>query len=310
MNPVLKNSFATYLPPVNRYLRGLSFTDALQKRLAPSQEKAMHYSVDARGKRLRPILTIMAYRLLAEDWQRALPVAAAYELVHTYSLIHDDLPAMDDDDWRRGEPTNHKVFGEALAILTGDALLTEAFRLLAEEVEAAAAVIVKLVATLARVAGGNGMVGGQVIDILSEGVVIKENTKDNENQEDLLELLETLHRRKTGAMITGALLAGADLAGCDNDLRLRLEKFGRLIGLAFQVADDILDEVGDQASLGKDIGSDRELDKLTFVSLFGLEGARQKLLELKQQALLQIEPLGAKAIELKALAEYIVDRDR
>jgi len=304
MNPVLENCFATYLPPVNLYLLGLSFTDVLEKRLAPALEKAMHYSVDAKGKRLRPLLTIMAYHLVADDWQRALPVAAAYELVHTYSLIHDDLPAMDDDDLRRGEPTNHKVFGEALAILAGDALLTEAFRLLAEEVDADSAVIVKLVATLAQVAGGNGMVGGQVIDILSEGVT------GDQKRDSLIELLETLHRRKTGAMITGALLAGADLAGGDCELRLRLEKFGQSIGLAFQVADDILDEVGDQANLGKDIGSDRERNKLTFVSLFGLETSRQKLLDLHREALLQIEPLGEKAVGLKALADYIVERDR
>ena len=304
MNPVLGNCFATYLPPVNLYLLGLSFTDVLEKRLAPALEKAMHYSVDAKGKRLRPLLTIMAYHLVADDWQRALPVAAAYELVHTYSLIHDDLPAMDDDDLRRGEPTNHKVFGEALAILAGDALLTEAFRLLAEEVDADSAVIVKLVATLAQVAGGNGMVGGQVIDILSEGVT------GDQKRDSLIELLETLHRRKTGAMITGALLAGADLAGGDCELRLRLEKFGQSIGLAFQVADDILDEVGDQANLGKDIGSDRERNKLTFVSLFGLETSRQKLLDLHREALLQIEPLGEKAVGLKALADYIVERDR
>ncbi len=283
MNPLLENCFAAYLPPVNLYLQGLSFTDAVQKSLAPSLEKAMHYSVNAKGKRLRPLLTIMAYRLVAEDWQRALPVAAAYELVHTYSLIHDDLPAMDDDDWRRGEPTNHKVFGEALAILAGDALLTEAFRLLAEEVDADSGVIVKLVATLAQVAGGNGMVGGQVIDILSEGV------EGDQVRDSLIEPLETLHRRKTGAMITGALLAGADLAGGDCELRSRLEKFGQSIGLAFQVADDILDEVGDQANLGKDIGSDRELNKLTFVSLFGLEESRRKLLDLHREAFVQME---------------------
>jgi len=304
MNPILKNCFDAYLPPVNLYLQDLSFTDALQKRLAPALEKAMHYSVDAKGKRLRPLLTIMAYRLVADDWQRALPVAAAYELVHTYSLIHDDLPAMDDDGWRRGEPTNHKVFGEAVAILAGDALLTEAFRLLAEEVDADSTVIVKLVATLAQVAGGNGMVGGQVIDVLSEGVEMEQE------RDFLIELLETLHRRKTGAMITGALLAGYDLAGGDYERRLRLEKFGQLIGLAFQVADDILDEVGDQADLGKDIGSDRELNKLTFVSLFGLEDSRRKLLDLHREALLQIEPFLGGAAGLKALADYIVERDR
>ena len=304
MNPLLKKCFAKYVPEVNLYLSRLSFTDAVGKSLFPSLEKAMHYSVDAKGKRLRPLLTIMAYRLLAEDWQRALPVAAAYELVHTYSLIHDDLPAMDNDDWRRGEPTNHKVFGEALAILAGDALLTEAFRLLAAEVDAEPAIIVKLVAGLSQAAGSDGMVGGQVLDISSEGLDV------DQAGDSLLELLDSLHRRKTGAMITGALVAGIDLAGGDLELRFRLEKFGQLIGLAFQVADDILDEVGDQENLGKDIGSDRELNKLTYVSLFGLEASRQKLLDLHREALSQIEPLGEKADELKALADYIVVRDR
>ncbi|MCK5681887.1 polyprenyl synthetase family protein [bacterium] len=302
MNRQLKACFDAYLPRIEHYLTALPFADPTGVRFAPALEKAMRYSVEAKGKRLRPILTIMAYRLVADDWIRALPVAAAYELVHTYSLIHDDLPAMDDDDWRRGVPTNHKVFGEALAILAGDALLTEAFRLLAEEVDAKPEVIVRLTATLAKVAGRDGMVGGQVIDILSQGA--------GGDEESLSELLETLHRRKTGAMITGALLAGVDLAGGDRELRLRLEKFGMLIGLAFQVADDILDEVGDQESLGKDIGSDRELQKLTFVSLFGLDEARQKLFNLHREALMQIEPLGEKGLGLKALADYIVERDR
>ncbi len=304
MNRYLKECFDKFRPPVDTYLKQLVFADSAGHRFARPLDKAMHYSVDAAGKRLRPLLTIMAYRLVADDWQRALPVAAAYELVHSYSLIHDDLPAMDDDDLRRGEPTNHKVFGEAMAILAGDALLTEAFRLLAEEVEAPPEVQIKLVSTLARVAGCDGMVGGQAIDILSQG-------SDGGLDEGLLsELLETLHSRKTGAMITGALLAGVDLAEGGSDLRLRIEKFGQLIGLAFQVADDILDEVGDQDILGKDIGSDRELDKLTFVSLFGLDEARQKLLNLHREALLQIEPLKEKGAELKALADYIVERDR
>ncbi len=302
MYRLLKACGDVYLPRIEHYLKALPFADPTGVRFAPSLGKAMRYSVEAKGKRLRPILTIMAYRLVADDWVRALPVAAAYELVHTYSLIHDDLPAMDDDDWRRGVPTNHKVFGEALAILAGDALLTEAFRLLAEEVDAKPEVIVRLTATLAKVAGRDGMVGGQVIDILSQGA--------GGDEESLSELLETLHRRKTGAMITGALLAGVDLAGGDRELRLRLEKFGMLIGLAFQVADDILDEVGDQESLGKDIGSDRELQKLTFVSLFGLDEAREKLFNLHREALMQIEPLGEKGLGLKALADYIVERDR
>ncbi len=303
MNRYLKECFDKFRPQVDAYLKQLVFADSAGRRFADPLDKAMHYSVDAAGKRLRPLLTIMAYRLSAGDWQRVLPVAAAYELVHTYSLIHDDLPAMDDDDLRRGEPTSHKMFGEAMAILAGDALLTEAFRLLAEEVEAPPEVQVKLVATLSRVAGCDGMVGGQAIDILSQGPAV------DRDKESLNELLKTLHRRKTGAMITGALLAGVDLAEGDPDLRLRIEKFGQFIGLAFQVADDILDEVGDQDILGKDIGSDRELDKLTFVSLFGLDEARRQLYNLHRDALLQIEPLGEKGAELKALADYIVERN-
>lgn len=293
-----------YVPRIDAFLKDLQFSDSLGLRLATPLNEAMHYSVDAGGKRLRPVLTIMAYRLVAEDWQRALPLAAAYELVHTYSLIHDDLPAMDDDDLRRGRPTNHRVYGEAMAILAGDALLTEAFRLLAEEVEADPAILVKLISGLSRAAGRDGMVGGQAIDILSQG-------EDGQSKiEQQSELLEVLHRRKTGAMITGSLLAGIDLAQGDASLRLRLAEFGAVIGLAFQVADDILDEVGEEVNLGKDIGSDRELGKLTFVSLFGLDQARQKLADLHRQALSLLAPLGEKGLALKALADYIVERDR
>ena len=298
-----------YVPVINAYLKELRFADQIGARLAAPLNDAMHYSVDAGGKRLRPVLTIMAYRLLADDWQRALPVAAAYELIHTYSLIHDDLPAMDDDDLRRGQPTNHRVYGEAMAILAGDALLTEAFRLLAEEVDADSKIVVKLVSGLAQAAGRDGMVSGQAIDILSQGESDQgENDPGNIDQQS--QLLETLHRRKTGAMITGSLLAGVDLAQGDPFLRSRLTEFGSVIGLAFQVADDILDEVGEEASLGKNIGSDRELGKLTFVSLFGLEEARLRLADLHRQALLLLEPLGGKAESLKALADYIVERDR
>ncbi|MEA3332228.1 MAG: farnesyl diphosphate synthase [Pseudomonadota bacterium] len=304
MSERLKACLNEYVPKIDAYLKGLQFADHIGVRLAAPLDDAMHYSVDAGGKRLRPVLTIMAYRLLADDWQRALPVAAAYELIHTYSLIHDDLPAMDDDDLRRGQPTNHRVYGEAMAILAGDALLTEAFRLLAEEVEADSTVVVNLVSGLAQAAGRDGMVGGQAIDILSQ----RENDQGNINQQS--ELLEILHRRKTGAMITGSLLAGVDLAQGDPFLRARLTEFGSVIGLAFQVADDILDEVGEEESLGKDIGSDRELGKLTFVSLFGLEEARLRLADLHRQALLLLEPLGEKADSLKALADYIVERDR
>ncbi len=304
MNEQLKTFLNEYVPRIDAYLKGLPFADQVGVRLAAPLNGAMHYSVDAGGKRLRPVLTIMAYHLLADDWHRALPVAAAYELVHTYSLIHDDLPAMDDDDLRRGRPTNHRVYGEALAILAGDALLTEAFRLLSEEVEARPEIVVNLVSGLALAAGRDGMVGGQAIDILSQGKTGHEKIGPQS------ELLEILHRRKTGAMITGSLLAGVDLAEGDASIRSRLAEFGAEIGLAFQVADDILDEVGEEESLGKDIGSDRELGKLTFISLFGLSKARLKLAELHRQAVYLLEPLGEKADGLRALANYIVERDR
>ena len=300
MKPELAAAFTEYVPVINRYLGELSFGDAVIDRFAAPLGKAMHYSLEAGGKRLRPVLTIMAYRLLAEDWQRALPVGGAYELVHTYSLIHDDLPAMDDDDLRRGQPTSHRVFGEAVAILAGDGLLTEAFRLLAEEVETAPETRLKLISGLARAAGAAGMVGGQAIDIL--------NLESSSEKSD--ELLESLHRRKTGAMITGALLAGIDLGNGEGELRERLAEFGSQIGLAFQVADDILDETGSEETLGKDIGSDREQGKLTFVSLYGLEAARERLAALHRRALELLEPLGEKAAPLAALADYIVERDR
>ncbi|MBN2705264.1 MAG: polyprenyl synthetase family protein [Deltaproteobacteria bacterium] len=300
MNPPLKPFLDEYVPAINGYLESLVFLDGELEGFAGPLAEAMHYSLEAGGKRLRPILTLMAYRMLAPDWRRALPVAAAYELVHTYSLIHDDLPAMDDDDLRRGRPTNHRIYGEALAILAGDGLLTEAFRLLTENVAAAPEVVVKLVAGLSRAAGSRGMVGGQAIDILIQG---KKTGREKT-------LLEVLHRRKTGALISASLLAGIDLADGSPELRSRLAEFGAVIGLAFQVADDILDEIGDEASLGKDIGSDRELDKLTFVSLFGLDGARDRLAGLHAQARTLLVPLGPAAAGLRAVADYIVERDR
>ncbi|NPA25124.1 MAG: polyprenyl synthetase family protein, partial [Deltaproteobacteria bacterium] len=197
-------------------------------------------------------------------------------------------------------PTNHRVYGEAMAILAGDGLLTEAFRLLAEEVDSDAGTIIRLVSGLTRAAGSRGMVGGQAIDILYQG---------NDDKVDAA-LLETLHRRKTGAMITGALLAGIELGGGGEELRHRLKRFGDAIGLAFQVADDILDETGDQNKLGKDVGSDREAGKLTFVSLYGIDQSRKHLAELHRVARQTLEPLGERGEPLKALADYIVTRDR
>lgn len=299
MTKALRLYLDNYVPAINQYLTSLELVDAELEKLAPALPEALHYSLDAGGKRLRPVLTLMAYNLCSDDWSRALPLAAAFELVHTYSLIHDDLPAMDDDDLRRGRPTCHKVYGEALAILVGDALLTEAFRLLSEELQAPPAIAVSLCADLSRAAGINGMVGGQVLDMQSQG-----GGPVGE------ELLLNLHRRKTGAMIRSSLLAGFDLAGTgDFRLRAQLDDFAGLIGLAFQVADDILDETGDQDKLGKDIGSDRGLSKLTFVSLYGLDGARSKLRQLHQEARAKLLDLGHRGDGLAAVADYIVERD-
>ncbi len=309
MKALLQECLDEYRPAVEEYLRRIEFVEPGVARFAPELEKAMRYSLEAGGKRLRPVLALLGYRLLADDWRRALPVAAAYELVHTYSLIHDDLPAMDNDDLRRGRPTNHRVFGEAMAILAGDALLTEAFRLLAEEVKAEAGIRLRLLAGLSRAAGARGMVGGQAIDILaSESAGKSPAGVDAVDRRE--ELLEVLHRCKTGALIAGALIAGCELGGGSAELCRRLEAFGSSIGMAFQVADDILDEVGDEVVLGKDIGSDREQGKLTYVSLYGLEAARRRLGELHRRALELLQPLGERAAVLAALADYVVTRDR
>jgi geranylgeranyl diphosphate synthase type II len=220
-------------------------------------------------------------------------------MVHTYSLVHDDLPAMDDDDFRRGRPTNHKVYGEATAILAGDALLTEAFRLLADAKANSgfpADKVLQVIEVLARYAGSQGMVGGQVVDMESEG------------QEIDFPTLEYIHTHKTGALILASVQIGALLGGGDEGQVSALTRFGGAAGLAFQIADDILDVVGEQAELGKDIGSDQERGKATYPALLGVSEARIRAKELCGIAVESLEPLGGKAETLKSLARYIIDR--
>ncbi|MDL2272379.1 polyprenyl synthetase family protein [Desulfovibrio sp. OttesenSCG-928-I05] len=261
---------------------------------------AMEYSLMAGGKRLRPALCLAFARLCGGNDEAAMPFAASIECIHSYSLVHDDLPAMDDDDLRRGKPSCHRQFDEATAILAGDGLLTDAFALMvscgktipAERVLAATAV-------MAECAGSPGMVGGQFLDVGFTGL------KDLD-----LARLRAVHAMKTGALIRGACLGGAILAGGGEAEQRAADAYGRALGAAFQIADDILDEVGDAAVLGKPVGSDAALGKVTYVSLLGLEKSRELAAAEKDKAVAALLPYMEKSEGpfLKGLASYVVDR--
>jgi geranylgeranyl diphosphate synthase type II len=292
----LKNYFEERLSRVDRLL------DAClpkEDTLPASLHKAMRYSVFAGGKRIRPILMIAACEAVGGDVAKVLPAAGAMEMVHAYSLIHDDLPAMDDDDFRRGRPTNHKVFGEANAILAGDALLTEAFILLSNPESnrgVPAETLLRVIHLIGRCAGSLGMVAGQVVDMESEGTEVD------------LPTLEYIHTHKTGALILASIQTGALLGGGSEETLAALTRYGEASGLAFQLTDDILDVVGDQEVLGKDVGSDEARGKATYVALLGLEGARLRARELRDLAVTALAPLGERAEPLRRIAHYIVDR--
>jgi geranylgeranyl diphosphate synthase type II len=265
----------------------------------PRLIEAMRYALFSGGKRVRPILALMACEAVPADPTRALPFASALEFIHTYSLVHDDLPAMDDDDLRRGRPTVHVVFGEALAILAGDALLTEAFRVAAEGAEAAgieSARALAIVGAIARAAGAAGLVGGQVADLEAEGVAAD------------LTLVESIHRRKTTALIAAAVEAGAIAGGASDECRNALATYGRALGLAFQVADDIMDAAAPTAVTGKRTGRDAEHGKATYPAVLGIDGARHAARELLARSLTAIAPLGVSAEPLRALATFVVER--
>ncbi len=272
---------------------------------APSPERpimaAMRYTLMAGGKRLRPILCIAAAEAIGGDCPAAvLPAACALEMIHTYSLIHDDLPAMDNDPVRRGKPTCHKAFDEATAILAGDALLTMAFETLAAPGDATVAPAVRLAAiqVIARAAGYSHMIEGQMQDIHSEGRALA------------IDELKALHAHKTSALIRAAIDTGALFAGASPTERTALGEYADCIGLAFQITDDILNVTGDPVRMGKAVGTDAARGKNTYPALLGLDAARAMAAELVTRALLALEPLDGHATPLRAIAKYIIDRNR
>jgi len=261
-------------------------------------KKAMDYSLQAGGKRIRPILLLSTLHALNQEINRGLSCACAVEMIHTYSLIHDDLPAMDNDDLRRGKPTNHKVFGEAMAILAGDGLLTYSFQRIAEDQQLTAQEKVELIKLLAMAAGAEGMVGGQVADMEGENTTLS------------IDQLEYIHANKTGKLITFSVVAGAIIGGATQKQQELFSKFGNHIGIAFQIRDDVLDIEGDQAIIGKPVGSDITNHKSTYPSLLSLEGAKERLHYHINQAKKILEQTGLRTELLFQMTDLIAVRDR
>lgn len=263
--------------------------------------EAMRYSLLAGGKRLRPILCLATCEMLGADTRIAMPTACALEMVHTMSLIHDDLPAMDDDDYRRGKLTNHKVYGEGVAVLAGDALLTYAFEHIATQTPqspngADPQQILKVVALLGRAVGAEGLVGGQVVDLASEGTVVDEET------------LTFIHMHKTAALLEVSVTSGAILAGASQSIVDRLGRYAQRIGLAFQIVDDVLDITSTPEALGKSIGKDVAAQKATYPSLWGLEESQRKADQLVADAIAELSDFGERAQPLSAIAQFITAR--
>jgi geranylgeranyl diphosphate synthase type II len=263
-----------------------------------SIHEAMMYSLLAGGKRIRPILCLASCELFGGSIAAATPTALALEMIHTMSLIHDDLPAMDNDDYRRGKLTNHKVFGEDIAILAGDALLARAFEYIASETKGVATdLVLKVISILGSSVGYSGIVGGQVVDIQSEG-------KEDISVDDLI----WIHKHKTGALLKCCVVTGALLGGANKEDVSRIGEYAERIGLAFQVADDILDVTSSFEELGKSIGKDEKSNKATFPRLMGLEESQKFASRLVEESKTLIEPFGSRAYYLRALADYIISR--
>ena len=284
----------------------IDYIETLLKDYMPKEEgyqqtimKAMNYSLEAGGKRLRPILTLESCKIVGGKEEDAIPFAMAIEMIHTYSLIHDDLPALDNDDLRRGKPTNHKVFGEAMATLAGDALLNYAYEIMLSSSinKKDSNKYLKAIYEIASHAGIYGMIGGQVVDVESENKIIEK------------EKLDFIHLNKTAAMIVGCMRAGAIIGGATEEQLDRITKYGKNIGLSFQIVDDILDITGDEEKLGKPIGSDIENHKSTYPSLVGLEKSRQIARQLVQEGKYSIEGLSTETDFLNQLGDYIISRD-
>ncbi len=284
---IVDQALEDYLPEVN----------------GPKEElyRAMRYSLFAGGKRLRPVLCIASAETVGGTYKDVMPVACAFEMIHTYSLIHDDLPAMDDDEMRRGKPTNHMVFGEAMAILAGDGLLTEAFRIMAcPELlkNAGAERFRRVIEMVAFASGANGMVAGQALDIKAEGAKIDTS------------LMEIIHEHKTGALLRASVTTGAILGGgTDKDIE-SLDKYGKNIGLAFQISDDILDIEGDSEEMGKQTGVDIERGKNTYPSIYGMEKSKIMLKEIIDDAIDMLSAFEDKAEPLRQIAVYIIERKK
>ena len=259
--------------------------------------ESMHYSLFAGGKRLRPIMVMAAADAVGGKGIDFLPVACALEMIHTYSLIHDDLPAMDNDDYRRGKLTNHKVYGDGIAILAGDGLLTAAFETVFKQEKVSPEKILRVAQEIAVAAGAQGMVGGQAVDLVSEGKEIDEST------------LKYIHEMKTGALFKASIRCGAILANAtEKELEL-LTNYAECFGLAFQITDDILDVTGDEEKVGKPIGSDERNLKQTYVSIYSLEGAIKMAEDTVKEAKENLSYFGEKAKVLEALAEYLITRE-
>ena len=273
---LVERDLAARFPPVRTRLR-----------------QAIRYSLLAGGKRIRPILALAAGEVAGAPARLVLPFASALEMIHTYSLVHDDLPAMDDDDVRRGRPTGHKVFGDGLAILVGDALLTEAFQAMARARGVPAERVVRIVAEVAAAAGEGGMVGGQALDLASSG------------RPSTLARVQEIHRWKTGALLRVAVRTGALVAGASGTVLRRLTEYGERLGLAFQIADDVLDAVGAPEADGR---TDGALGKATYPRVLGLDGARRAALRERDDAIAALRPFGPTAEPLRALADYVVAR--
>ena len=275
-------------------LKELGAETALVPRLAESME----YSLMAGGKRLRPILVMAAADAVGARGTDFVQAACGIEMIHTYSLIHADLPAMDNDAYRRGKLTNHKVFGEALAILAGDALLTQAFEVILRQQGVPAQVLLEVLREMSIAAGPNGMVGGQVIDMLSEGKRIS------------MEELRKMHMGKTGALFRAAIRSGAILGGASEAQLAALTTYADCFGLAFQITDDILDVVGDEAVIGKPVGSDERNEKSTYVTLTSLDEAKKLAADTVQQALEALEIFGDEAKFLRDLVKMLLERNK
>ncbi|MDY6842919.1 MAG: farnesyl diphosphate synthase [Thermodesulfobacteriota bacterium] len=292
--------FESYLEEKQRIVNGALESFLPERNLFPTTiHQAMRYSVFAGGKRLRPILALSSAEVVYGNIDRVLPFACALEMIHTYSLIHDDLPAMDNDDYRRGILTNHKVYGEAVAILAGDALLTEAFRLMSDRYlnkKIDPNIQLSVICLIASAIGPAGMIGGQVVDIESQG-----NTEASC-------LVNYIHEHKTAALIQASVLVGAMICEADESVLESFAAYGRNIGLAFQIVDDILDVEGDKKRMGKGTQKDKERGKLTYPQVYGLEESKAKAQELVGEALQAIESFDEKADPMREMAKFITRR--